>query len=145
VGERLILINSIIGVSYLRINKTIMKKLSALLILLLAVVTVSAQDITGTWTGALSFSDQMGQEMELRINFNISSVDDGFTSTLDSPDQDTFGIPVDSTIFKKPELTIKVADLYLEYVGNLVDDTNIKGTITQGGQSFELDLMKKTE
>ena len=122
-----------------------MKKLSALLILLLAVVTVSAQDITGTWTGSLSFSDQMGNSVELGINFNISSTDKGYISTLDSPDQDTFGIPVDSTIFKKPELTVKVNDLYLEYVGNLVDDTNIKGTLTQGGQSFELDLIKKTE
>lgn len=122
-----------------------MKKLSALLILLLAVVTVSAQDITGTWTGSLSFSDQMGNSVELGINFNISSTDKGYSSTLDSPDQDTFGIPVDSTIFKKPEITFKVDDLFLEYVGNLVDETNIKGTITQGGQSFELDLIKKTE
>ena len=122
-----------------------MKKLSALLILLLAVVTVSAQDITGTWTGSVSFTDQMGNPVELGINFNISSTDKGYISTLDSPDQDTFGIPVDSTIFKKPELTFKVNDLYLEYVGNLVDDNNIKGTLTQGGQSFELGLIKKTE
>ena len=122
-----------------------MKRLSTLLILLLAVVTVSAQDITGTWTGSVSFTDQMGSTVELGINFNISSTEKGYISTLDSPDQDTFGIPVDSTIFKKPELTFKVSDLYLEYVGNLVDDANIKGTLTQGGQSFELDLIKKAE
>jgi hypothetical protein len=85
----------------------------------------------------------MGQPAKLRINFNISSTDDGYTSTLDSPDQNAYGIPVDSTIFKKPELTIKVAKLMLVYVGNLEDDTNIKGTLKQGGQSLELNLKKK--
>jgi len=113
--------------------------------LLLAVITLSAQDITGKWTGAISFTDQMGQSTTLRINFNISKTDDGYTSNLDSPDQDAFGLKVDSTVFENPELTIKASDLNLEYVGKLVDDTNIKGTLTQHGQSFELDLKKETE
>ena len=64
---------------------------------------------------------------------------------MDSPAQNNFGIAVDSTIFKKPELTIKAIDLNLVYVGKLVDDTNIKGTLTQHGQSFDLDLKKETE
>jgi len=128
--------NSIIEVSYFRIN---------FIIMLLAVITLSAQDITGKWTGAVSFTDQMGQVTTLRINFNISTTDDGYTSNLDSPDQDTSGLKVDSTFFIKPELTIKAIELNLVYVGNLVDDTNIKGTLTQHGQSFELDLKKETE
>jgi len=111
----------------------------------LAVITLSAQDITGKWTGAVTFTDQMGQATTLRINFNVSTTDDGYISTLDSPDQDTLGIAVDSTIFEKPELTIKAVDLNLVYVGKVVDETNIKGTLTQGGQSFELDLKKETE
>ena len=106
---------------------------------------LSAQDITGTWAGELSFTDQMGQAQKLTVKFNISATDDGYTSTLDSPDQNTFGIAVDTTIFEKPELTIKAIDLNLEYVGNVVDDTNIKGTLTQHGQSFEMDLKKETE
>ena len=113
--------------------------------MLLAVITLSAQNITGKWTGAKSFTDQMGQSTTLRINFNISTADDGYTSTLDSPDQNTYGYAVDSTFFKKPELTIKVTALNLVYVGNLVDDTNLKGTLTQNGQSFDLDLKKETE
>ena len=122
-----------------------MKRITAILIMALAVITLSAQDITGKWTGALSFPDQMGQATVLRINFNVSTTDDGYTSTLDSPDQDTFGIAVDTTIFEKPEFTIKAIDLNLEYVGNVVDDTNIKGTLSQNGQSFEMDLKKETE
>ena len=122
-----------------------MKRITAILIMALAVITLYAQDIKGKWTGALSFPDQMGQATVLRINFNVSTTDDGYTSTLDSPDQNTFGIAVDTTIFEKPELTIKAIDLNLEYVGNVVDDTNIKGTLTQHGQSFEMDLKKETE
>ena len=113
--------------------------------MLLAVITLSAQDITGKWTGAVSFTDQRGQATELRIDFNVSTTDDGYTSTLDSPDQNAYGLKVDSTVFKKPELTFKAIDLNLVYVGNVLDDTNIKGTLTQHGQSFELDLKKETE
>ena len=113
--------------------------------MLLAVITLSAQDITGKWTGALSFTDPMGQATTLRINFNVSTIDDGYTSTLDSPDQDAFGLKVDTTVFKKPELTFKAVDLNLIYVGKVVDDTNIKGTLTQNGQSFEMALKKETE
>jgi outer membrane protein assembly factor BamA len=122
-----------------------MKRTITILILLLAVITLSAQDITGKWTGAVSFTDQMGQVTTLRINFNISTTDDGYTSNIDSPDQEAYGLKVDSTFFIKPELTIKAIELNLVYVGNLVDDTNIKGTLTQHGQSFELDLKKETE
>ena len=122
-----------------------MQRITTIIILLLAVITLSAQDITGKWTGAISFTDPMGQATELRINFNVSSSDDGYTSTLDSPDQDALGLKVDTTVFKKPELTFKAVDLNLVYVGNVMDDTNIKGTLTQHGQSFELDLKKETE
>ena len=117
-----------------------MKRVKSIFIMLLAICSLSAQDITGTWSGALTIPD--GQ---LRVNFNISAADDGYTSTLDSPDQEAFGIPVDTTFFKKPELTIKLASIDLVYVGSLVDDNNIKGTLTQFGQTFELNLVKKTE
>jgi hypothetical protein len=122
-----------------------MKRITTIFILLLAVITLSAQDIIGTWSGDLNIPDGMGQTAKLTVKFNISATDDGYTSTLDSPDQNAYGIAVDSTIFKKPELTIKVVDLQFVYVGNLVDDTNIKGTLTQMGQALELNIKKETE
>ena len=85
-------------------------------VMLLAVIILSAQDITGKWTGVLSVTDQMGQAVELRLNFNISTTDNGYTSTMDSPDQNAYG---------------------------MVDDTNIKGTLTQAGQSNELNMNKE--
>jgi uncharacterized protein len=106
----------------------------------MAVGALYAQDIQGTWNGVLNTPN--GQ---LRVNFNITATEDGFTSTLDSPDQNAYGIPVDSTLFKSRELTIKLASIDLVYVGSLVDDINIDGTLTQFGQTYEMDLKKKTD
>lgn len=137
---RLIFINSINDVTYFRTNFIIMKSLSTIIILFLAVISMSAQDIAGSWSGAITIPD--GQ---LTVVFNISETDDGYSSTLDSPDQDALGIPVDSTFFKKPELTIKVTNLDLVYVGTLVDDATLNGTLTQMGQTLELNMKRKTE
>jgi hypothetical protein len=122
-----------------------MKRITTIFVLLLAVITLSAQDITGTWTGDLNFTDQMGQAQKLTIKFNISATDDGYTSTLDNPDQNSYGNAVDSTIFKNPELTIKIAAFQVVYAANLVDDTNLKGTLTQAGMPLELNMKKETE
>lgn len=137
---RLIFINSINDVTYFRTNFIIMKSLSTIIILFLAVISMSAQDIAGSWSGAITIPD--GQ---LTVVFNISETDDGYSSTLDSPDQDALGIPVDSTFYKKPELTIKVTNLDLVYVGTLVDDATLNGTLTQMGQTLELNMKRKTE
>ena len=117
-----------------------MKKIAALIILLLAVVTISAQDIVGTWSGALE--TPQGQ---LRINFNITKTDAGYTTTMDSPDQGALGLAVDETTFKESELSIKASAYNLEYVGKLVDKTSINGTLNQHGQSLELNLKLKEE
>ena len=53
-----------------------------------------AQDITGQWNGVLNI-----QGMNMRIVFHISKIDNGYASTMDSPDQSAFGIPVTATIF----------------------------------------------
>lgn len=142
---QLISLFAMIDVSFFRINIILMKKIATLLILLLAVIAVSAQDITGTWTGTLSFTDQNGQPAQLRVNFNISATDQGYTSTLDSPDQNTYGYAVDTTYFQKPELTIKVANLGLVYVGKVVGDTSMEGTLTQMGQTMQLDMKKQAQ
>ena len=117
-----------------------MKRIKTILIGLMAVFSLFGQDITGTWTGSLTIP-----EGELRVNFNISSTDKGYTSTLDSPDQNAYGIPVDSTLYKKAELTIKVASIDFVYVGTLTENNSIKGNLTQMGQTLELNLTKKEE
>lgn len=122
-----------------------MKTTTTILILFLAVITLSAQDITGKWSGALTVQDQMGQNVTLRLNFNISKTDNGYTSTMDSPDQGAMGLPVDSTLYSNQELTIKIAQFDFLYEGKVVDKTNMEGSITQMGQTRDLNMKKVTE
>ena len=117
-----------------------MKRFLSVLVLLLAVITLSAQDISGKWSGKLVLD-----QGDLRVNFNISAAGEGYTSTLDSPDQNAFGIAVDTTIFKAPELTIKVSMLDLVWVGTLEEEGSMNGKLTQMGQTMELNMKKVEE
>ena len=119
--------------------KTITMKTTAIaIIMFLATVSMHGQDIIGTWNGVLNV-----QGTTLRVDFNISSTDDGYTSTMDSPDQNAFGIPVTTTEFKNSELYITVNDLGITYKGKLNKENIIEGTFTQMGQAFEMNLTKK--
>ena len=102
----------------------------------LATVIASAQEISGTWKGALKV-----QGMELPLAFNISESDGTFTTTLDSPMQNAFGISIDETIFKDSKLTITQSQMGMEYTATYSDGV-FKGTFKQAGQVFPLDLTK---
>lgn len=115
-----------------------MKKLITFLTFQLIVFAMYGQDITGTWNGVLKV-----QGMQLRINFNIEKTDNGYQSTMDSPDQNAFGIPVESTILEEKTLTIKMPNLGAEYTGTVLSKDSITGTFTQLGQIIPLNLSKK--
>ncbi|MFC2129707.1 hypothetical protein ACFLQX_02880 [Bacteroidota bacterium] len=117
-----------------------MKRFVLVIAMLVATVSLFSQDISGKWNGLLVVPGA-----ELRVDFNVSKTDDGYTSTLDSPDQGAYGIPTTSTVFKDKELTITIDDLMIEYTGKLNEEGVIKGTYTQAGQSFEMDLKKNEE
>lgn len=117
-----------------------MKRTTTISVLLLAVFALYGQEILGTWTGAIDAPN--GQ---LRINFHISEAETGHSATMDSPDQNAFGIPVDTTVYKKPDLRIKINQYNFSYEGTLTGETVIKGTMMQMGQTLELNLTKKEE
>lgn len=118
-----------------------MKRTTTILVLLLSVFALYGQEIVGTWSGAIETPNG-----NLRINFHISRADDGgYATTFDSPDQNAFGIPVDSTTYKAPELTFKVNAINFSYKGSLAGDNTIQGTMTQMGQSLDLNLTRKEE
>ena len=117
-----------------------MKKLTALFIGVLTAFTLNAQDVSGTWSGKLTTS-----QGELRVVFNIESTVSGYTSTLDSPDQNAYGVPVDSTIFKAPVLTIKMTVLGLVYTATLMNQNTFEGTLTQMGKSLELKMTRQED
>jgi len=117
-----------------------MKKIAAILVLALATCSLFAQDISGTWSGSFSVQGQT-----LRININLTATDDGYTSTLDSPDQNAYGIAVDTTTYVKPDLRIVITELDFVYTGKVTEENKIDGSFTQMGQTLDLDLTKKEE
>jgi uncharacterized protein len=114
-----------------------MKKILVILIMLGATVLSGAQEITGQWNGLLK-----APGAQLRIVFHIEKEGDGFKATMDSPDQNAFGFKVTSVKFEKQELTLKLAELMIEYTG-IPDDGIIKGNFKQAGMSFPLDLTRE--
>jgi pimeloyl-ACP methyl ester carboxylesterase len=115
-----------------------MKTLSLVLIAYLTSLSLTAQDITGEWNGALKV-----QGTQLRLVFNITKTDTGISSTMDSPDQGAKGIPTTTTTFENSILRISIANAKIEYEGTLGNDNIIIGTFKQGGQSFPMNLSKE--
>ena len=113
-----------------------MKKLILTSFTALVCLTGFGQDITGQWNGILKV-----QGIQLRVVFNISKTGNGYSSTMDSPDQGAKGIPVTSTTFENSTLKLSVSNASIEYEG-VLKDSNITGTFKQAGQSFPLNLSK---
>ena len=115
-----------------------MKK--ALFILIISIITQTSycQDITGQWNGILKV-----QGVQLRLVFNVTKSDNGYSSTMDSPDQGAKGIPVTNTTFENPKIKFEVTNAGIEYNGVLSGD-EIIGTFKQGGQEFPMNLFRKT-
>jgi alpha/beta superfamily hydrolase len=95
-----------------------------------------AQDYTGSWHGKAD----MGA-MSLRITFHVESIDNGLSATMDSPDQDAFDIPTDTTFVSDDKLVIEVRHLGLIFEGQLHDDGEILiGNINQMGRGFPVEF-----
>jgi len=114
-----------------------MKTTTAVVAMMLMAFTSFAQDITGQWNGLLKV-----QGIQLRVVFNVSKSADGYSSTMDSPDQGAKGIPVTKTSFENPNIHFEVANAGIVYDGVLKENV-IEGTFKQGGQSFPMNLSKK--
>lgn len=114
-----------------------MKTISILILTLLTSFTVTAQDITGKWNGALKI-----QGTQLRLAFNVTKSDNGYSATMDSPDQKVEGIPVSSTTFENSKIKFEIANAGIVYIGEL-KDSEIVGTFKQNGQEFPMNLSKK--
>lgn len=115
-----------------------MKALSLLLIACLISVSSFAQEITGQWNGVLKV-----QGVQLRLVFHIEKTEDGYSASMDSPDQKAFGIPATATSFENDTLKIAIAAAQIEYEGTLGDDEIVTGVFKQGGQAFPLNLSRE--
>ncbi len=114
-----------------------MKKIILIFLVALTSLSIYAQDISGKWSGILKV-----QGIQLRIVFNITKTENGYSSTMDSPDQGAKGIPVTSIIFKDSLLKIELSNFGITYEGTLNKESAFAGTFIQYGQSFPLVLIK---
>ncbi len=106
----------------------------------LSVLTTHAQPgPAGDWLGALNAGGAT-----LRIVFHIEAAEGGgYTSSLDSPDQGAFGIPINQTTYEAGVLTLALPPMGAAFEGRL-DETgaSLEGTWSQGGASFPLALAR---
>lgn len=116
-----------------------MKKIKLLLLTQFIFFTaVMAQEITGTWNGILNV-----QGTQLPLIFHISKNPNGYSSTMESPDQSATNIPASSTVFDGKALKLSIEKFGIEYNGSLDKDSNIVGEFRQGGLVIPLTISRK--
>lgn len=103
----------------------------------LGVGLAQAQDITGTWHGILDVT-----VMQLRLDFHIAATEDGYSSTMDSPDQGAMDIKATTTTYVDGLLTLTIAESGIKYSAKLNGDI-LEGTFKQGPQTFPLNLTRE--
>jgi len=108
----------------------------ALLPVLLAPAPAAAQDVTGEWYGTIDFG-----AVALRVVLNVEETAEGYSATLDSPDQGAAGIPIDEVSFEGGRLAFSTASPDISYEGTLDGGAEtIAGTFTQGNGSYPLEF-----
>ncbi|PKN71853.1 MAG: alpha/beta hydrolase [Candidatus Cloacimonetes bacterium HGW-Cloacimonetes-3] len=96
-----------------------------------------AENITGDWYGMLDVG-----VMQLKLVFHVSQEGNGFSSTMDSPDQHAYGINANSTTYKDHILSLSILSSGINFSGELKDNS-IVGTFQQGGTKFPLTLTRE--
>ena len=110
------------------------------LLTLAALSSVRAADspAVGDWSGVLKVGGS-----QLSLIFHIKEDAGKLSMRFDSPDQGTFGLPVDSVAFEKGTLTLENRRLNAKYVGKLNEaKTEVVGEWSQAGMTNPLTLTK---
>ena len=116
-----------------------MKNFFLLFLLLTSAFSYSQENesVLGKWKGNLDVGTT-----KLPLIFDIKQNDSKLLySTMDSPSQKAYNIPVEKTTFSNNEITIEMTNMGISYIGKLTDD-KINGKFYQSGLSFNLILEK---
>lgn len=96
--------------------------------------TTSAGAINGSWRGDLD----MGFS-SLPLVFNFSDKGDSTTCTLDSPNQNVYGLPLTVDYVSTDSVAVSAGSIGATFAGKVTTD-EIKGTFSQRGYKFPLIL-----
>lgn len=113
-----------------------MKKSLILLFLLFSSILFS-QDISGSWTGTIEI-----QGSKLPLNFNFTKTAQGYSATMDSPNQGAKDIPMDEVTFSDKNISISFKAAGIKYSGKWINDSEINGEFHQGTFTTPLILKK---
>ncbi len=108
----------------------------AMAVFVLTSFSISAQEIAGSWKGAISY-----QGMEVEMIFNITETENGLATTMDVPMQGATDIPVEKTVLDGNNLTIASEKMQLTFKGEVSGD-KVVGTYSQMGKDFPMTLAK---
>ena len=93
-----------------------------------------SQSIEGDWYGS-----GVIQGITLRFSIHVKASGNGYTLTLDSPDQGAFDIPASTTTFKYPDFSFTYSGAGLRYTGTVNSSyTQITGNIEQNGAKIDV-------
>lgn len=112
-----------------------MKTLTALFFLIMVSLLLKGQQLEGEWQGTLN-----GGGSQLRLVFHISKTNDGYESTMDSPDQNVSDIRVTMTSFY-PKVKFEMSTIGALFEGEITTN-EITGKWMQSGQSLLLVLQR---
>jgi uncharacterized protein len=109
------------------LKQSILTATTALLFTLMASCQPPQSSFTGSWNGIISAG------VELPIVFHIKKDEkNNWITTVDSPNQNAFGIPCDTTIITGNEIRIEIKKVQANFTGKLVNDSTINGEFFQG-------------
>jgi dipeptidyl aminopeptidase/acylaminoacyl peptidase len=114
-------------------------KTKILILSLLSMQFLFAQEITGAWSGELTV-----QGMSLPLIIHIKKDGNSLISSMDSPKQGATNIPLGATTFIDNQLSINAPALGLSYAGKYTNDT-FEGVFKQGGMEIPMTLARQNE
>ena len=115
---------------------SLVKRLLMVAVLVLSTVVVYGQDFNGDWKGNI-----VVQSYSIPVVLHIQQSDEGISASLDSPDQQAFGIKATAEI-KGEKLNVGIPEIGASYTGKL-DGNTLDGTYTQMGFSVPLKLTRE--
>lgn len=104
---------------------------------LLANVQLKAQNINGSWLGAVALGS-----VNLHLGFNITKTGSSYSATFDSPDQKAFGIACNKTTIVKDSIFIEIAVIGGSFKGSWDGRDAINGFFKQGAKELALNLKR---
>lgn len=113
------------------------KALIFLLAIVASAITGVSQDISGVWNGEVSVRGN-----QLSIQFNIEKTENGYSSSMDIPQQGLTGANATSTEFSEGSLTLKFDMFGIRYEGKLKDQNEFIGNLIQSERPAELNLRR---